>query len=101
MIGSLQTFEKPQAVVAYSDKFSQIAGEGAGSVPGQGSQYIQCLEKVQAGGLPSNQGWLEHFRHIVAYLRSLGRDKAPRVLIYLGLFVCFEEKQCFRYGLVA
>jgi hypothetical protein len=27
LIGSLQTFEKPQAV-AHSDKFSQIAGEG-------------------------------------------------------------------------
>lgn len=44
MIGSLQTFEKPQAV-AYSDRFSQIAGEAAGLLEKEVSVVFgKCLE---------------------------------------------------------
>lgn len=48
MIGSLQTFEKPQAV-AHSDKFSQIAGEGVVKSVWQREVNVRCFESSGTG----------------------------------------------------
>lgn len=56
LIGSLQTFKKPQAV-AYLDKFSQIAGEGTWSLSGREKWVYGVFWKFKKGNFLLAIGW--------------------------------------------
>lgn len=71
----------------YSDKFSQIASEGAGSPPAGGKWAYVVFGKSPGPGtsVETQDGWDVCIIFLVADLGSSGSDSAQGVFICLGL----------------
>lgn len=74
MIGSLQTFAKPQAV-AFADKFPRLQVRLLGVYLAERSECRECFESPGRGIAFYNWQNLSILSRVAAYLRSLGTEE--------------------------